>query len=170
MRHLRYVERHFIDLSVVELCGVDVMLASHMAPSADALTFDISKHPDVVGRDEIDGNTFTSKSSTTTNTMDVILPVGWQVIVDDKGDLLHVDATSKQISRDEDTRRPRAEFLHQDFTLFLFHISVLPRDISIPPKPEIKYVRTMAETVNSRECIFSVNQSTFRRVLQKMTA
>lgn len=28
----------------------------------------------------------------------------------------------------------------------------------------------MADTVNSRPCIFSVNQSTFRLVLQKMTA
>jgi hypothetical protein len=32
------------------------------------------------------------------------------------------------------------------------------------------YLRTMADTVKSRPRIFSVNQSTFRRVLQKMTA
>ncbi len=31
-------------------------------------------------------------------------------------------------------------------------------------------VRTMAETVKWRACIFSVSQSTFLRVLQKMTA
>ena len=34
----------------------------------------------------------------------------------------------------------------------------------------LKKKLTMAETVKSRVCIFSVNQSTFLRVLQKMTA
>ena len=68
------------------------------------LTFNISQHPDIVGRDKVDGDTLTSKSSSTTDTMDVVLPVGGQVIVDDEGNLLDVNATSEKICRNQNAR------------------------------------------------------------------
>lgn len=52
----------------------------------------------MVPGDEVDGH---SLASATTNTMDVVLPFGWQVVVDNKGHLLDINATSKKISSDQ---------------------------------------------------------------------
>ena len=60
--------------------------------------------------------------------VNVVLPVGGQVIVDDQRDLLDVDSTSEQIGRDEDARRARAELTHDDVTLLLVHVAVLGRN------------------------------------------
>jgi hypothetical protein len=73
---------------------------------------------------KIDGHTLSSKTTTTTNTMDVVLAVGRQVVVDDQGDLLDIDATSQQVSGNKNTRRPRSELLHDQITLVLVHISM----------------------------------------------
>jgi hypothetical protein len=56
--------------------------------------------------------------------MDVVLAVGGQVVVDDKGDLLDIDTTGKQVSSDEDTGRSGTELLHDDVTLGLVHVAV----------------------------------------------
>ena len=59
--------------------------------------------------------------------MNVVLPVGWEVVVDDERDLLDVDASGQQIGGDEDTGGAGAELTHDDVTLLLVHVSVLKR-------------------------------------------
>jgi len=56
--------------------------------------------------------------------VDVVLAVGGEVEVDDKGDLLDVDTTGEEIGGDEDATASTAEFAHDDVTLPLVHISV----------------------------------------------
>jgi len=102
---IRDIQRHLVDLSVVELLNVP-------------------KHPYVLRRDKVDRNSLTAEAPATTNPVYVIFPVRRQVVVDDKGYLLHIDATGEQIRRDEHTRRPGPEFLHQHFALLLLHITV----------------------------------------------
>ena len=57
--------------------------------------------------------------------MNVVFTVGWEVIVDDQGDLLDVDTTSQQISSDEDSAGAGAELTHNHITLLLVHVSML---------------------------------------------
>lgn len=99
------VHGHLFDLSAVEL-------------------LDLTHHADIIGGDEVDGNTLTSETSSTTDTMDVVLTVGGKIVVDDQGDLLDINATGKKISGNEDTGRSGAELLHNHVTLALFHITV----------------------------------------------
>ena len=128
--------------------------------------------------------------------VDVVLPIGWEVIIDDKGDLLNINAsclgakgeekrdkvsgetdvsgipsTYQQIGSNEHTGGARSELPHDDVTVLLLHVSMLGEEgkdqrSHTPTSIEL----TMADTVKSRECIFSVSQSTFRRVFTKMTA
>lgn len=56
--------------------------------------------------------------------MNIILAVSGQVIVDDAGDLLHVDTTRQQVGGDEHARRARAELTHDHLTLALVHVAV----------------------------------------------
>lgn len=104
--YVRHVEGHFVDLSVVEL-------------------FDITEHADIVGGDKVDSDTLSPESATTTDTMDVVLAVGGEIVVDDERDLLDINTASEQVGRDEDTGRAGAELLHEHFTSLLLHVSVL---------------------------------------------
>ena len=57
--------------------------------------------------------------------MNVVLPVRWQVIVDDERHLLDINAAGQQVGGDEDATGPGAELTHDHVTLALFHVSVL---------------------------------------------
>ena len=99
------VHGHLLDLGAVEL-------------------LDLTHHADIVSSDEVDGNTLTTETTTTTDTVNVVLTVGRQVVVDDQGDLLDIDTTSQKVGGDQDTGRARAELLHDNITLRLLHIAV----------------------------------------------
>ena len=84
----------------------------------------LAHHPDIVSGNEVDGNALTAETTTTTNTMDVVLAVGGKVVVDDKGNLLDVDTTGEEIGGDQDTGRAGPELLHNQVTLSLVHVTV----------------------------------------------
>ena len=60
--------------------------------------------------------------------MNVVLPVGGQVVVDDQRDLLDVDASGQEVGGDQDAGGPGAELAHDDVTLLLVHVAVLLRE------------------------------------------
>jgi hypothetical protein len=99
---------------LLNLCAVELLNLAH--------------HADIVGGDEVDGHALTSETSTTTDAMDVVLAVGGQVVVDDKGDLLDIDTTGEQVGGDQDTGRSGTELLHDHVTLGLVHVAVHGRD------------------------------------------
>jgi len=100
-----YVHGHLFDLGVVE--GLNVLQSAT-----------------VIRRHEVDCDSLPSKPASTPNSVDVVLPVGRQVVVDDEGHLLDVDAPGKQVGRDEDSTRPRPELSHDHVSLTLLHVSV----------------------------------------------
>ena len=63
----------------------------------------------------------------------VVLAVGRQVIVDDKGHLLDVDAPRQQVGRNQHTTRARTELAHYHVTLPLLHVPVLQSYIHTTP-------------------------------------
>merc|ERR1711881_810306 len=66
---------------------------------------------------EINGNTFTTETAATSNSVNVVFTIGWKIIVDDQRDLLYIDTTSQQISSDQNTGRSGTEFPHDDVTV-----------------------------------------------------
>ena len=83
----------------------------------------LAHHADIVGGDEVDGHTLATETTTTTDTVDVVLAVGGKVVVDDKGNLLDIDTTGEEVSGDENTGRSKTELLHDDITLSLLSMS-----------------------------------------------
>merc|ERR1719361_470445 len=108
-----HVHGHLVDAGVVEF--LDVVQC----------TF-------VVVRDEIDGNAFTTKSATTSDSVNVVFSISWQIIIDNQGNLLDIDTTSQQISGNKDTGRSRTEFTHNHVTFFLIHVTVHGGDGKVP--------------------------------------
>lgn len=96
---------HLVDLGVVEL-------------------FDITEGSNIFGGDEVDRNSLTSETSSSSDPVDVVLTGGGQVVVDDERNLLNIDSSGEQIGGDENTGRSGSELLHDDLSLSLFHISV----------------------------------------------
>lgn len=103
---------HLLDLSAIELLN-------------------FTHHAHIILSDEVDCNTLSSESATTTDAVDVVLAVSRKIIVDDQGHLLHIDATGEEIGGDQNTRRARSKLLHDDIALSLIHFSVHSRDSEI---------------------------------------
>ena len=99
------VHGHLGDLGIVEL-------------------LDVAQVANISLGEEVDGNTLTTETAGTTDTVDVVLTVCGQVEVDDQGDLLDIDTTGQKVGGDEDTGRTGAELAHDDVTLALVHVSV----------------------------------------------
>jgi hypothetical protein len=99
------VHRHLFDLRAVEL-------------------LDFAHHANVLSRDEVDGDTLSTETTATTNSMNVVLAVGRKVVVDDEGHLLDVDTTGEQVRGDQDSRRTGSELLHNQVSLRLVHVTV----------------------------------------------
>lgn len=57
--------------------------------------------------------------------VDVVLPVGGQVIVDDQRHLLHINASGQQVSRNQHTGGARAELTHDHVSFLLVHVTML---------------------------------------------
>lgn len=93
--------------------------------------FDFTHHAHIIGGNEVDSNTLSSETTTTTDSVDVVLTVGGQVVVDDKGDLLDINTTGEEIGGDEDAGGTRSELLHDNITLSLVHVTVHGGDSEI---------------------------------------
>jgi hypothetical protein len=59
--------------------------------------------------------------------MDVVFLVAGEIVVDDQGDLLDVNTTSKQVGGYQNTAGSRAELLHNVVTDLLVHVTVLKK-------------------------------------------
>ena len=101
----RFIHGHLLDLSRVELLN-------------------LTHHTDVISGDEVDGDTLATETTTTTDSVDVVLAVGGKIVVDDQRNLLDIDTTGQKIGGDKDARRSGTELLHDQITLGLVHISV----------------------------------------------
>ena len=98
--HVSDVHWHFLNLGVVIL-------------------FNVLHRPHIVVGHEVDRNTLTTKTTTASNPVQVVLHILGEIEIDDQRDMLNIDATSKQVSGDQDTRGPRAELPHDEVALLL---------------------------------------------------
>lgn len=78
------VHGHLLDLGVVEL-------------------LDFPQHRDVLGGNKVDRNTLSAESTTSTDSVDVVLLARGQVVVDNERNLLNIDTSGEQVGRDQDS-------------------------------------------------------------------
>merc|ERR1711988_780850 len=103
-------------------------VGGHLLDLGLVVVSDVLEVADVVLGDKVDGDTLATEAARATDAVDVVLDVAGEVVVDDEGDLLHINTTSEEVSGDEDTRRASAELVHDDVTLLLGGFSVGGRD------------------------------------------
>lgn len=111
------------------------------------LTLDITENANIILSDEVYSHTLASKTSRSTDPVDVVLTVRGQIVVDDQRHLLNIDTTSPNIRRDQHTRVSLTEVLHNAVTLPLWHISVHGRHC------EVGLAHLVSEPVDLSACV-----------------
>merc|ERR1719502_1609047 len=114
----------------------------HLIDLRRIVLLDVAQDADVVTLDEVDRNTLTAETARPTNAVDVQLTAVREVVADDQRHLLHVETATPKVSRNENTRLPCAELLHDRLALFLGHVTVHRAD------REIGFAHLLREPVN----------------------
>jgi len=78
----------------------------------------------VTGQNEVDCCSLSAETTSTADSVNVVLLLLGKLEVDNESDLLDIDTTGEHVGGDEDTDGTRSELLHHDFTLLLVHLSV----------------------------------------------
>jgi len=99
------VLRHFLDLRV------EVFL-------------DLLDESGIAGHHKVDGRSLSTESASPTNSVNVVLLLLGQLVVDHQTHLLHVNSSCQQVSRDEDSRSASSELLHDLQSVSLLHLPV----------------------------------------------
>merc|ERR1712137_1123727 len=79
---------------------------------------------DILVGDEVDGDTLATKSTGSADTVNVVLQVAGQVVVDNQGDLLDINTTSRKISGDQNTTGTSTELVQDNITLLLRDVTM----------------------------------------------
>ena len=77
----------------------------------------------ILWQNEVDGNSLSTESTGSSDSVDVLLLSGGQLVVDDETDLLDIDTSSKQIGTDQNSGGTSSELLHLGVSLFLLFVS-----------------------------------------------
>jgi hypothetical protein len=100
-----HIHGHLLDLRAVKLLN-------------------LAHHAHILSGNEVDGNSLTTETTATTDAVNVVLAISGEVVVDDQGNLLDIDATGKEVGGDQDTGRSGTELLHNQVALSLVHVAV----------------------------------------------
>jgi len=109
--------RHSLRSQIVEV-------SRHLFNLCVVMVLDFLNEARVLRQHKVDRCTFTAEPTGSSNPVDVVLLLDGQFVVDDKADLLNINSTGQQISRNKNADGALAELLHDNVTLDLVHFSV----------------------------------------------
>ena len=80
--------------------------------------------PSIAGRNKVDGSTLSSVPTCSSYSVNVVLLLEGELVVDNESNLLDVNASSQEIGGDENSCGASSEFLHDHVSLELVHLSM----------------------------------------------
>ena len=95
------------------------------------MILDLSDEFGVVRKDEVNGNTLSTESTGSTNSVNVVFLFVWELVVNNKSDLLNINTSCKKIGGDENSGSTGSGFLHNGISLDLIHLTMHGRDSKI---------------------------------------
>jgi len=133
--------------------GVEFLqILGHFLNFSVVMILDFSDESGVVWWDKVDGDTLSSESTGSTNSMDVVFLFEWKLVVDNKTNLLDINTSCQQVGGDEHSGGTSSEFLHDSISFDLIHFSVHCGNC------EIVFVHLFFQIENSLLCV-TVDQS-----------
>lgn len=113
-------------------CSVKVVeVLGHFLNLGVEMLLDLLDEAGVGGADEVDGGTLATVAASATDSVDVVLLLEGELVVDDEADLLHVDASGEEVGGDQDAGGAGTELLHDHVASHLVHLSVHDGDAEV---------------------------------------
>jgi len=97
----------------------------------------------VVWKNEVDCHSLSTESTSSTDSVDVVLLLEWELIVDDETNLLDIDTSSQEIGGNENSGGSSSELLHDGVSLDLVHLTMHGRN------GEVMLIHGLLELENS---------------------
>src|SRR3989338_2743813 len=88
------------------------------------MSFQIIDDPHVIIRCKNNSRTLSTKTTGSTNSMEISFTVASEIIIDHEGNLLNINSTGHQVSRHENSRGTRSEHFQNISPLGLLHRTV----------------------------------------------
>ncbi len=88
------------------------------------MLLDFLNESGVTGEYKVDGSSFSSESTGSTNSVDIVFLFEREFVVDNETNLLDINSSCKQISGNEDSGGSSSEFLHDHVSFDLVHFTV----------------------------------------------
>ena len=111
--------------SLVAAGSVEILkVLWHLFNLGVVMILDLSDELGVIWKDEVDSNSLSSESTSSTDSVDVVLLFEWELVVDDETNLLDINTSCEKISGDEHSGGTSSELLHDAVSLDLVHLSV----------------------------------------------
>jgi hypothetical protein len=105
-------------------CSQVIQVGGHFLDLSVVMVLDLLDEAGILRENEVDGGSLSTKTTSSTDSVDVVLLLDGELVVDNESNLLDIDTSSKQVGGDEDTDSSLSELLHNDITLNLVHLSV----------------------------------------------
>lgn len=105
-------------------CSQLIKIGWHFVNLGVVMVLNVLEETGILGEHEVNRSSLSSESTSSTDSVDVVLLLDWQLVVDDKTDLLHIDTSGKQVSGDQHANGTLSELLHDNVSLDLVHLTV----------------------------------------------
>jgi len=92
------------------------------------MVLDLLDEAGILRENEVDGSSLSTETTSSTDSVDVVLLLDGELVVDDETNLLDINTSSKQVSGNEHTYGTLSELLHDNISLDLVHLSVHDAD------------------------------------------
>lgn len=105
--------------------GVEILkILRHLLDLSVVVILDLSDELGVVGGHEVDSDTLSTETTGSTDSMNVVLLLEGQLVVDNETNLLHINTSGEEIGGNEHTGGSSSELLHDGVSLDLVHLTV----------------------------------------------
>ena len=98
--------------SLASICVELLKVLWHLLDLGIVMILDLSNELGIVWYDKVDSNTLSTKSSSSTDSVNVVFLFEWELIVDDESNLLNIDTSGQEISGNEDSCGTCSKFFH----------------------------------------------------------
>jgi len=109
-------------------CSQLVEIGWHLVDLRIVMVLNVLEETGILGKDEVDRSSLSSESTSSTDSVDVVLLLDGQLVVDDESDLLDIDTSGEQVCGDEHADGTLSELLHHNVSLDLVHLTVHDAD------------------------------------------
>ena len=124
----------------------------HLVDLRVEVVLDLLDELSIFRQHEVNRSSLLAETTSSTDSVDVVLLSEWKLVVDDQANLLHINTSSEQISCDEHANGSLTELLHDDVSLDLVHLSVHDRD------GEVLFGHDLFEFLDTLLCV-AINES-----------